>query len=223
MKKILENGFWPKYCLEELDWFKSSKGSVAYPMVCFCDIPLSRIQEHVGKYGEYGIGLTKEWAKRNKLNPVIYLQKDSELGFSFNKVYGQSLKGAGELSMNKSLRFNLMKMLSYIKPVQSVDGYDYYQENEWRYVPVHSKVELWVNEGEFSDPEVEESLNEVTKDVCMLKIEPKDIKYIFVKNDSEIDDMIRFIGRIYSRSYQSSEVSTLMSRLLSVERIREDL
>jgi hypothetical protein len=60
VKNILLDGFWPRYCLEDLSWYVFDVGYVAFPMVCFCDIPLSRINEHVGFYGEYGIGVTKK-------------------------------------------------------------------------------------------------------------------------------------------------------------------
>ncbi len=33
---------------------------VAIPMICFCDIPLLRIENHCKKYGKFGIGLNKE-------------------------------------------------------------------------------------------------------------------------------------------------------------------
>ena len=42
----------------------------AVPMVSFCDIKLSQIKDHSGKYGEFGFGLTKEWAEKNDLHPV---------------------------------------------------------------------------------------------------------------------------------------------------------
>ena len=65
LKNILQNGFWPRYCLEDFNWYNAELGYIAYPMVCFCDIPLSRINEHVKFYGDYGIGLTKNWGLTN--------------------------------------------------------------------------------------------------------------------------------------------------------------
>lgn len=52
---------------------------VAFPMVCFCDIPLSRIDEHIGFYGKFGIGMTRKWAEQNGLNPVLYASGSNNL------------------------------------------------------------------------------------------------------------------------------------------------
>ncbi len=83
LHKILLGGFWPRYCLEDVRWLEYEEFDfVAYPMVCFCDIPLSRIDEHVEFYGEYGIGVTKEWAESIKATPIQYVSKDNHLKIS---------------------------------------------------------------------------------------------------------------------------------------------
>lgn len=47
-------------------------------MVCFCDITLTEIKEYIKDYGCYGIGLKKQWAKKN-VAPVIYFNNKSSL------------------------------------------------------------------------------------------------------------------------------------------------
>jgi hypothetical protein len=47
-------------------------------MISFCDIPLKTVAQY-NKYGSYGIGLKKEWGIKNKLNPILYMEKNSTL------------------------------------------------------------------------------------------------------------------------------------------------
>ena len=79
IKGILKNGFRIKYCLETFI-SKESYFSGAFAMVSFCDIPLSETKNHIKSYGGYGIGLSKEWATENGMNPVLYIDKDSIVG-----------------------------------------------------------------------------------------------------------------------------------------------
>lgn len=41
-------------------------------MVSVCDLPYSEMDSFLGKYGNYAIGLSLDWGKRNGLNPVWY-------------------------------------------------------------------------------------------------------------------------------------------------------
>jgi len=56
----------------------------------------------------------------------------------------------------------------------------------------------------------------------MLKFSPRDIKYIFVKYDSDIPNIINFIQSDLDH-YPSSDVKILLSRVTSLESISHDL
>jgi hypothetical protein len=64
------------YSLESIKW-KSSRLDLAFPMISFCDIPLSDISEYLGKYGNYTIGMKRSWGKTVGLCPVWYRDKDA--------------------------------------------------------------------------------------------------------------------------------------------------
>lgn len=79
---ILQNGIYARYSLENYeslidDNLIGSGAEIAFPMACFCDIPLSQIKMHTKTYGKYAIGLTKRWGMENKINPVVYAYSKS--------------------------------------------------------------------------------------------------------------------------------------------------
>lgn len=82
LEGILMNKFYPSYC-KELIYYENKKDYIIVPMIAFCDVPLSMIKNL--KYGEYGIGLSKEWAKEKGLNPVLYIERNSILAKNFLK------------------------------------------------------------------------------------------------------------------------------------------
>ncbi|MCX6309303.1 MAG: abortive infection system antitoxin AbiGi family protein [Bacteroidia bacterium] len=69
---IMKNRFKPFFCVEDFSFMYNDRRNliIAYPIVCFCDIPIERHNQHKENYGKYGIGLTKEWGIRNNLNIV---------------------------------------------------------------------------------------------------------------------------------------------------------
>ena len=70
LKKIISTGLRYSFCYES---FGNNKG-MGIPMVCFCDIPISRSPKHRSKFGNYAIGLNKEHIMfHNNLNPVHYV------------------------------------------------------------------------------------------------------------------------------------------------------
>lgn len=82
---ILSEKFKITYCLEQ--YYLNGIRSVSYyPMICFCDIPLSQAKEHIKSYGPYGIGLTKAWGIRNNLNPVTYIDEQSHLAIDIQQT-----------------------------------------------------------------------------------------------------------------------------------------
>lgn len=98
--KILSEGFHPKYSLEKLGILKKDDFLIALsellakpileeeitdefaiPMSCFCDIPLDLVEKHIKVYGNFAIGMTKEWGERQAICPVFYVPKKGESRF----------------------------------------------------------------------------------------------------------------------------------------------
>lgn len=86
---ILSNGFYSRYSLENFESLIDDTAEIVFPMVCFCDIPLSQVKRHTNTYGKYAIGLTKQWGMENKINPVIYTYPNSTTANLLGEISGQ--------------------------------------------------------------------------------------------------------------------------------------
>ena len=100
---ILDSHFKVSYAREKVEG-SETKREFAVPMVSFCDLKLSELKTHMGKYGNFGIGLTKEWANRNGLNPVMYI-----------KNYEGTLTREGETT--EKFRFADEREWRYVPPI----------------------------------------------------------------------------------------------------------
>ncbi len=230
LQSILVNGFWPKYCVEDVCWLGYSIFDyIAYPMVSFCDIPLSRISEHVSSYGKFGIGMTKEWAIQNRLNPVLYVTSNSEISIAFrelnehlNQLIDNDKITAGKISMRS--------LLAYSKPTEGniIPGDPssrkaFYQESEWRYIPKNSKIDDHIIKKNYDKAPLLYIENEKIKQLCSLTFTPKDVKYIFVEKEDDIPEIINYIQAEPSLGkYPSNDLKILMSRVISLEDIMND-
>ena len=64
------------YSLEEVDEILGQK--VAFPMISMCDLPISELSEYQGKYGDYAIGLSREWGVKINLRPFGIMNRNHE-------------------------------------------------------------------------------------------------------------------------------------------------
>lgn len=228
LQDILLHGFWPRYCLEDVKWYVGQDHQLAYPMVCFCDIPLSRVDEHVQFYGNYGIGVTREWAQKNRLSPAIYLSENTELHHVLNRILRQNLEKNG-LYENSNGDMNFL--LSMIKPMTGIINIngapvlkEFYQESEWRYVidSRNHQVMPWMDTTLFYNQTALHTNNQKTKEAHSLKLMPGDIKYIFLKEDWEIPNLINFI-QTHLGHFSHTDLQILMSRIISLDTISRDI
>jgi len=225
--EIFKSGFWPKYSLEDIQWqgFKDLD-FIAFPMVCFCDIPLGRISDHIGFYGEYGLGLTKEWAERNNLNPLIYVSVGSDLNNCISKTMVNVLE---TFENNDEPVDEIRYLIAYTKPTEGrmiIDGKpvkkEFYQESEWRYVPRNENITPHINRENHDDIEFLDKAHLKTKEYTSLKFTPNDVSYVFVPKDSDIPNIINFMQKELDH-YPSSDLKVLFSRVVSIESINRDM
>jgi hypothetical protein len=219
----LQLGFRPRYCLEDtrylgVDFF-------AFPMSCFCDIPISRIREHTTFYGEYGLGMTKEWGQKNNLEPLIYTPSTGAVADFINYFVGTESDKVhpNDKALYKAISGHFDRMVALTKPLTGnmlVGGKaiekDFYQENEWRYVPKDYDL---LSQEEF-DAKRDNMNADLEKNA--LSFLPNDVKYIFVKSDAEIPAIFDFIQNNLGH-WPLNEIKILSSRITSLETVADDL
>ena len=79
----------PRYCVEDISYLKIPKlKRIAFPMKCFCDINMHRLDVHLGWYGYYGLAFSKEWGMSRGIQPI-----GKSIYFEFQATYHMSLFG----------------------------------------------------------------------------------------------------------------------------------
>lgn len=268
LKGILEKGFRFSYCYEEYNnaivfnnehkehtnFFIGSNGikrGVAIPMICFCDIPLLRIQEHAECYGEYIIGIDKNYAETlyHDLNPVLYLSSN-RMYLSLCDISVSKDNFKCERTYNYSQSVN--QLIAYSKRYKGFDLYRnketcFYDEREWRVViPNDGEVEglswLWDIEfkskdeyKEYIKPYNEKLQSSESGYLKFIEFQEDDdethfcnfITHIIVSKEKEIPDLIEYILNTQNRLFGYENISEkarmiLVSKITSFERIGKD-
>jgi hypothetical protein len=217
LKSILKHGFQPRYSLETFR-FQKNEFNIAIPMTCFCDIPLSLIKSHIEVYGGFGIGLHKSWAIKNRLNPVLYLEDNSQLNESLAAVF-QSL----HLTKNDSVLYSeTADILRYLKPYygnffRDNKSHCFYNEREWRFVPTMANFNVenfYLSEEEFENQDYKERLHKILADKCRIRFLTSDIKYIFIGDELMRANVEEFL--------KNENMPSLISRIFITKNVEDD-
>lgn len=252
--KILETGFIPFYCKEEIDdlfgdesyLFNEERaldiGLNTFPLVSFCDIPLTSIEQHVKKYGKYAIGMSQTWGLNNGLTPVVYYHEKMPTYKDIKELY-ESLhrRKSNEFKtdpINSSVIYSTSQAIRYLKhqkcyfkPMyiknKSNNPIYFHLENEWRYVPNIKQYEDRLNYKFFILSDEKNDLNQEFKKKqhhpFSLKFHIDDIEYIIVPTKDEIRKLIIKIKKWASgRKYNNETVDFLLSKIISLTQIRSD-
>ncbi|MDR0829874.1 MAG: hypothetical protein LBN95_07165 [Prevotellaceae bacterium] len=228
LKLILKEGFKIKYCLESLKLGATGDGSnAAHPMISFCDIPLSDAERHFDAYGRYGIGLTKKWAMKNGVNPVLYIDKNSLIAKSIYELIKARRDKASNLTDEQKSR--ILEIKSYAKNYAgelkrggiNKSDYRFYDEREWRLVAPKDKIKasFSVLPSEYL-ADKDKYNNNISS--CRFTFNPNDISYIIVDKTSEIPDMVNFLRNEYRKKCTAEELDVLLSKICSTEQIIAD-
>ena len=138
----------PRYCEEDIRYMKIPKlKKIAYPMKCFCDINLHRLEEHLEWYGYYGLAFEKEWGMAHKIQPIQYINIESDLRKDFTEAFSAALKVDTKKESRTQLKMKsfLLHEMMYYKPYEGkfknrntgkIVKKCFTDECEWRFMPM---------------------------------------------------------------------------------------
>jgi abortive phage resistance protein AbiGi (putative antitoxin) len=230
LQSILKFGFSPRYCpeytLDPLDIKAASKRIPpmrAAPLICFCDLPLSLIRKHLSEYGNFGIGLKKQWGVKNGVTPVIYTHAKAQTRLPLLRLTAKA-----EAGDDKTVANDLMFLAAYTKPFVGAawrnkkvqQKVKFYDEREWRYVPaVRGKEPLFLNREDYASSFKIDALHRRLKTKYALPIHPDDVQYLIVPEDKHILALAKYLKRLYSED----DAVLVTTAIMTIDCIHEDV
>lgn len=221
---IKKKALTPRYYGENVDYLDIGHHQVAYPMICFCDITIHRLAEHMHTYGEYGIAFSKEWGISRGIQPLQYINHHSILKEDFSRAFALAMKTESDSPIAD---FLLTKMY-YMKPIEGTmprDGVDvkknFTDECEWRYIPDVAAIDLPQAVIE-DDAASIEKLNATIADneTCWLKFDFSDIKHIIIPTEDDFEALCSIINNVDGQDERIK--NKLISKIILWSDAKED-
>lgn len=216
----------PRYCEEDASFLNlDNLQTIAYPMICFCDIKLHNIFSHAEYYGHYAIAFSKDFGIKNNIQPIMYLNINSQYCTSLQKAFRSYTSDIDDTSY-EIIADTIIYTISYIKPLEGQQKgitKNFHDEQEWRFIPDVAMTEMpyfIINASERN--KYLENLNNTLMmiDKVKLKFEYNDIQYLFVNKQEDRDELISFIIRL---SISEEEKYLLISKISVLNTIEGDL
>lgn len=241
---------------------------------CFCDIPFHKLADsfavqgvgdayealskeeranleknnsHFAYYGEYAVAFSKRWGERQNLQPVHYLNKDSQYAKDFSALFERIFK---DDDIPEEYSQDVLNRLAYIKPLRgimkrritcsdsssvTIEIYkNFHDEREWRYVPAPDVLSSLNTESIIANPHMISFANEISKGLeqekyrkLWLEFSYDDIRYIIVPDTHARIELIKTISNLPNSCFENQDdipmqKNILMSKILVLAEIRKD-
>jgi len=223
-----------RYCNEEVKYLKiKDLNYLSIPMRCFCDIKLHQLNDHIDYYGACGIAFSKEWGMKNYIQPIHYLNPNSNLANEVSMVLSDVINKSykKETVLQKELKSFIYHQLMYYKPdsgrsrnrrTNKEDDKCFTDECEWRFIPDLSSIDyppFIINDGMGSEyiNKLNDSLREFNE--VALRFNYHDVKYLIVENQ---DDFIQLIDSINQIEIPQNDKIKLVSKIIIWDEAKGD-
>ena len=243
-RAIEAKALFPRYCKENITYLNLRVNDhqlteVAYPEKCFCDIPVHNVSAHIKKYGAYGIGLPKLWGIERGIQPIQYVNINSQLIKDFQDAFQKGISVAADNQDAQYLSNYLVSYMLYIKPLMGenrsrvtdkMEEIYLTDECEWRFVPDLTAKEmdsiLFDNDickKDENQKPIIDKYNEALEKLSdtWLIFNYSDVKYITVESSDERDELIGFI-RDMNNGTDDIEKLRLISKIIVLNDAEED-
>lgn len=219
---------------------RGGRRNFAIPMVSFCDIRLTQLDEHTTKYGSFGFGLTKSWAEVNNLHPVLYMSRESNLFSLYNQRIRnikdqliplwnvrhsiekiEDIKRLESLKKEYSDLYNLLRYMKNYKGKLIREGekinenFIFADEKEWRYVPEPFIGDMWpsLNLEKVKSKYEKAQLSKKFSDYS-LSFSISDIKYLLVPDENYVSNLSSFLSNLNIKNFSN--------KILTMSQVKDD-
>lgn len=230
--KLRDKALIPRYVAETTSYLGvGNLNKMAFPMICFCDIPFSKIQIHINSYGEYGIAFNKtSLLMKYGIQPIHYISKNSPLIHDFHDAFLCCMEKDTIANEYELLSDYLLSTLVFMKPVsepkkENNEEYIFQNECEWRFVPKSSDLPPDMELILLNEDVTEKSIQLYSKvlekhDESWIKYEWSDVKYLIVPDEKDAFDIIDYI---YELPINEKDKKMLISKIEVTQRLMEDI
>lgn len=197
------------YCQEVFCLGKEKVSSAAHPMVCFSEFDIDDLVKKTISYGRYGIVFSNEWVVKNKIHPILYIEKESTVASALAKLL-KARQNSEVSDLPNDLRLPIMTIKCFTKNTVGENSFlgqkdfNFREECEWRFVPEKKDID-------YELISMNKSTYLLNKDLYNNKLKPfpllfeyNDIEKIFVTTELELNTI--------SSAYNIDKKKILMSK-----------
>lgn len=224
----------PRYVTEIIDYLCiDGINTITIPMICFCDIPFSKVANHTKTYGEYGIAFYKEKCLNKNVQPVTYINPSSNYFSDFSETLNTLVCSEDILEDKwKFLADFMLTQLAYSKPIvgdmmtkAGLKTLLFKDECEWRYIPkLPDDMELVLNPRNATTEGIKIYCDALATKKCKntwFRFLPDDICYLIVPNETDASNLIDFINKDL-RNLDRKTKNKLISKIEITSKIVQD-